>query len=181
MAPVLSVYQADAAFSRRFAPQIKRILGEHLIIEAPPEEDAHHNTDLMVLRLDAVRIACRVRRHRYLRLFGDEITIRCDRPSGTKTEFEKIVRDGWGDFLFYGFASQCETGICRWVLGDLQVFRAYVQQQIRVTGRLPGKRRVNTDGTEFLAYPIRTLPDGFVVAYSPGVAACRQLAVEMGA
>ena len=61
-----------------------------------PKEDAERNTDLIVLKLDAVRIACRVRNHEYITRYGDEFTIRAERPSGVKTELAKII-DGWGD------------------------------------------------------------------------------------
>ena len=48
-----------------------------LVKSAPPvEEDMRHNTDLIVLRLDAVRIGCRVRRYQYVHSFGGEFTIR---------------------------------------------------------------------------------------------------------
>ena len=66
----MSNWEQDKRWSDRFLPEIKRILGEHLIAEPPVEEDAERNTDLIVLRLDAVRIACRVRKFQYLALYG---------------------------------------------------------------------------------------------------------------
>ena len=58
-------WKEDKKWSDRFLVEIKRILGEHLISEPPIEEDMQHNTDLIVLRLNAVRIACRIRTYGY--------------------------------------------------------------------------------------------------------------------
>src|SRR3990167_9164949 len=93
----------DCQWQRACLPEMKRIVGECLIGEAPLEEDARRNTDLIVLRLEAVRVGCRVRRAIYLARYGHEFTIRQDRPSGAQSELEKIVA-GWGDYLLYGFA-----------------------------------------------------------------------------
>ena len=101
----MSEWQKDKRWSDRFLPEIKRILGEHLISEPPIEEDAERNTDLMVLRLDAVRIGCRVRKYEYLKQYGDEFTIRAGRPTGAKTELTKII-EGWGNYFFYGFSDE---------------------------------------------------------------------------
>ena len=49
-------WKTDKRWSDRFLPEIKGIIGAHLITEPPFEEDAERNTDLMVLRLDAIRI-----------------------------------------------------------------------------------------------------------------------------
>ena len=52
----MSNWKNDKRWSDRFLPEIKGIIGTHLITEPPYEEDAERNTDLMVLRLDAIRI-----------------------------------------------------------------------------------------------------------------------------
>jgi hypothetical protein len=106
----VSRWQADKRWSDKFLRDIKRILGEHLIGEPPMEEDAERNTDLIVLRMDAVRIGCRVRKHKYRDSYQDEFTIRAGRPSGVKTELAKII-EGWGDYFFYGFSNEDETGL----------------------------------------------------------------------
>ena len=115
-------WKADKRWSDRFLPEIKAILGTHLIGEPPVEEDAERNTDLMVLKMEAVRIGCRIRRHKYLVAFGNEFTIRAGRPSGAKTELAKIV-EGWGDYFFYGFSNAEHHELAAWFLGDLRVFR----------------------------------------------------------
>ena len=99
----MNEWKADKRWSDRFLPQIKQILGLHLIDEPPVEEDMRHNTDLIVLRLDAVRVACRVRKYQYYLEYTDEFTVRERRPSGERTELAKIIQ-GWGDYMLYGFA-----------------------------------------------------------------------------
>lgn len=161
-------WQADKRWSDRFLPEIKSILGRHLISEPPAEEDAERNTDLMVLRLDAVRVACRIRKHRYLERYGHEFTIRAGRPSGTKTELTKII-EGWGDYLFYGICDAEERSLAIWTLGDLKVFRLWYNRKLvsLPAGQIPGIGKNNNDGSShFLAFEIDKIGSGFVVARS---------------
>jgi hypothetical protein len=120
-------WKIDKRWSDRFFPEIKRILGEHLIGEASKEDDAEKNTDLIVLKLDAVRIACRVRRHKHLEKYGNEFTLRFRRPSGVKTEFDKVI-EGWGDYLFYSFCNETETILSHWILGNLNALRLHIHK-----------------------------------------------------
>ena len=124
----MSHWKDEKRWSDRFLPEIKRILGEHLIGEPPVEEDAERNTDLMVLRLDAVRIGCRVRRYEQI-AYCNEFTIRSKLASGKHTELTKIIA-GWGDYFFYGFSNQYETKLCHWILGDLKALRLYINRQL---------------------------------------------------
>jgi len=155
--------QREYDWQRRFVPEIKRILGEQLITEGPPEEDLRHNTDFIVLGLDAVRVACRVRRHSYLARYGGEFTIRASRPSGTETELHKVLR-GWGDYIFYAFASTGETYLAAWLLGDLCEFRLWHARALSLLapGRMPGTVIRNHDSTG-RAYRISDLPSRFVI------------------
>lgn len=159
-------WQADKRWSDRFLREIKSILGVYLIAEPSPDEDAERNTDLMVLRMDAVRIGCRIRKHPYLARYGGEFTIRAGRPSGVKTELTKIV-EGWGDYFFYGFASEQEAGLCRWTLADMKVFRLwYNRQLVRLpAGKTPGISKPNADNSsDFVAFRWADMPPEFVVA-----------------
>lgn len=162
-------WQKDKRWSDRFIPEIKSILGVHLIGEPPVEEDAHRNTDLMVLKLDAVRVGCRVRKNNYLADYPDEFTIRSGRPSGVKTELTKII-EGWGDYFFYGFCDEDEHRLAAWFLGDLKVFRLWFAQQLArlPAGNLPGIEKPNQDeSSRFRAFNIASLPAEFVVARRP--------------
>jgi len=154
----------DKRWSDRFLPEIKGILGRELIYAAPLEEDACRNTDLIVLKFDSVRIACRVRRPGYATDYANQFTIRCSRPSGTTTELEKIVA-GWGDYFFYGFSDSDEARLAAWLLGDLRVFRAWYVHTLAYTKEMPGTTIPNRDNSSnFKAFNIDELPSDFIIA-----------------
>lgn len=161
-------WQRDKAWSDGLLTEIKGILGVHLIGEPPVEEDAERNTDLMVLRMDAVRIGVRIRRHPYLARYGDEFTIRAGRPRGTKTELAKII-EGWGDFFFYGFSDPDGTRLAKWTLADMKVFRATYARMLAASdkGQIPGVSKANHDGSSsFAAFRWSQFPAAFVLARS---------------
>lgn len=157
-------WNGDKAWSDRFLPEIKRSLGEVLIGEATLDEDQQRNTDLIVLRMEAVRIACRIRRPGYWDEYASEFTIRADRPSGVKTELAKII-EGWGQYFFYGHSNDAETALRGWGIGNLNAFRLWFNSYIVNTGgKIPGTLMPNRDGSSsFRAFQWRTIP-GFVVA-----------------
>lgn len=156
-------WQVDKRWSDRFLPHIKRILGEVLICEPPIEEDQERNTDLIVLKMDSVRVGCRIRRKEYAEKYPDEFTIRFGRPSGVKTELSKIV-EGWGDYFFYGFEGDGDL-LSVWGLGNLNVFRLWFNREIvKNKGVLPGIFKKNFDGSsDFLVFKWAELPVDFVV------------------
>lgn len=161
-------WEKDKKWSDRFLPEIKQICGLHLMGEAPMEEDQQRNTDLIVLRIEAVRIACRVRRHPFFEKYPDDITIRSDRPSGLTTELAKII-SGWGNYMFYGFSDDKEVHLCAWKLCDLNVFRLWFNSKIVKSGGIvPGVEKENSDGSSKLrAFNIKKMPEDFVLAYYP--------------
>lgn len=166
-----SKFDNDFDWQRALLPEVKRACATHLICEAPPEEDMKRNTDLIVLKMDTVRIAVRLRRHHYLhqRNYANEFTIRASRPrSGSDTELTKIV-SGWGDYNFYGFASADGKSLAAWTLGDLNVFRLWFNRSIvRNGGKIPGASKPNSDGSsDFYAFTIADLPRDFVIARFP--------------
>jgi hypothetical protein len=147
-------------------PAIKRILGEHLISEAPIHEDMRHNTDLIVLKMAAVRIGVRIRRPSYFvnPYYRDEFTIRAKRPSGEETELAKII-SGWGDYLFYGFGADTPPDLLGWHIGDLKVFRLWFQREVcKRNGGLPGELQGNADNSSaFRVFRWDELPTSFVL------------------
>ena len=161
-------WKDDKRWSDKFLPEIKRILGEYLLSEPPAEEDAEHNTDLMVLRMDAVRIGCRIRKYQYLGTYGNEFTIRAGRPSGAKTELTKII-EGWGDYFFYGFSDEKDEHLSQWILGDLKAFRLYINRHlVKNNGIMPGCANKNTDNSScFIAFPYEEIPN-FIIASKKG-------------
>ncbi len=159
------IWQSDKARADKFIPEIKRHLGEILIGEAPIEDDQQRNTDLIVLKMDSVRIGVRVRTPKYFDMYGGEFTIRADRPSGTKTELAKII-EGWGNYIFYGHSDHNEQSLRAWAVGDLNVFRLWFNSQIvKNKGALPGFHKPNGDNSSsFRAFKWNEVFDGFVVA-----------------
>lgn len=155
-------WEDDKKWSDRFLPEIKRILGENLIGEPPVEEDMERNTDLIVLKMEPLRIGCRIRRFKYFEKYKDEFTVRSGRPSGIKTELSKII-EGWGDFFFYGFSDEQEESLLSWNLCDLKVFRLWFNQQIVAAQKVPGIPKNNTDNSSnFLVFKFDELPQSFI-------------------
>lgn len=152
---------SDKRWSDKFIPEISGLIGKALIRPAPMLDDQQRNTDLIVLTLGDARIACRVRRNKYLAEYADEFTIRSGRPSGTKTELTKII-EGWGDFLFYGFCDESEIRISRWFLGELGALRLFINREL-ASGRRPWLDKNNDDdSSSFKAFRTLDIP-GFVV------------------
>lgn len=159
-------WQDDKRWSDRFLTEIKGILGTHLIAEPPVEEDAERNTDLMVLKMDSVRVACRVRKHYYYKTYPCEFTIRAGRNSVHKIELDKII-EGWGDYMLYGFCDEKESRLQAWALCDLDVFRRWYVQTLQSLpqNQSPGMLKENPDGSSwFRVYRYDDLPKDFIVA-----------------
>ncbi len=153
----------DKGWSDRFIPEIKELIGKYLLQTAPVEEDMNANTDLIVLGMNSIRIACRVRRYKYLSLYRDQFTIRSGRPHGTKTELTKII-EGWGDFFFYGFCDETEKYIPKWFLGDLKIFRVWFTREL-LSRKHPWKEHRNKDNSsDFISFNLFDMPKGFIVA-----------------
>ena len=160
-------WRKDKQWSDQFLPEIKSILGQHLISEPSEVEDQKRNTDLMILRVDATRVGCRVRStfnkwgENQLNKYGSQFTIRAGRPSNHKTELTKIV-EGWGNYFFYGFGQ--EGSLDMWFLCDLNVFRLWYNKQL-YSGVHPGIYNNNKDNSSyFLAFEWSWFPDNFIIA-----------------
>ena len=148
-------YLRDRAWSDRFIPAIKAIVGPHLLRESSFEEDTKRATDLVVLQARGLMIACRVRRPGYADRYPYEFTIRSHRDSGAATELEKVT-NGWGDWMFYGHARDDDSiDFARWFLLDLAGWRAHMIR--RTEGILRGTRS-NADGTSFAWFDMRSFP-----------------------
>lgn len=144
-------------WSDKFIPEIKAILGVNLMCEPDVKEDQERNTDLIVMQMKSHRIACRIRKHSYLSGYGSEFTIRA-KSGGSKTEIHKVL-DGWGDFIFYGFADKDEKRLSRWFIGDLDVFRGtYKDGMADVIPNFDGR-------TALAAFQLSDFPREFVVAW----------------
>lgn len=161
-------YKTDRQWSDKFIPSLKRIIADLLIRPANDIEDMQHNTDLIVFRIDPVRVACRVRRYQYLQKYGDEFTIRAGRPNGTETELSKLI-SGYGDYFVYAFANELENDLSAWSIIDLRVFRLWYNRQLVLNkGVLPGQKQQNGDASSFFfAFRTSSLPTEAIVACDP--------------
>lgn len=156
-------WEQDKATTDAYLPTVKALIGKHLISEAPIEEDRERNSDLISLKLYALRIGCRLRRDNAFSGWPSEFTIRTSRPSGIKTEFDKII-EGWGDYFFYGFMNPEAPKLLAWTLADLRIFRSHYVRQLRL-GVMLGRQQWNPDGSSgFHSFQWDEFPKEFVVA-----------------
>ena len=153
----MSGYAKDRAWSDRFIPEIKGIVGPRLLCETPDEIDKTQAADLMVFTARNVTIAARVRRPGFLERYRYEFTIRARRDSGATTELAKIV-DGWGDWMLYAHAAPCETRLAWWWLIDLNAFRAALIRQATNGSAIRCGDKPNGDGTFFKWFDVRSFP-----------------------
>lgn len=157
----MKVWEGDKQWSDTFIPQIKRALGEHLIVAGNWQQDCKEASDLLTFKLGEFRVGCRIRRNHYLEKYYQEFTIRQSRASGNKTEMEKIM-EGWGSHFFYGFANGSGVSVVNWFLADLNVFR----ETIRLNPQLLEKRGEIPDGhgTKFYSFFRSDFPPEFIKA-----------------
>jgi len=114
-------YETQIRLERKFANQIKAVIGMTFIGQ-DPVADKEQATDFLVLDLNPIKVACRLRTYRYYEGFKDEFTIRSSLPTGNDTELQKI-RKGFCDYMFYGFVDPEEKKIIKYTIIDLDVFR----------------------------------------------------------
>ncbi|MDE9449996.1 hypothetical protein J3R80_05880 [Aliiroseovarius sp. Z3] len=153
----MNCYGVNRRWSDRFLPEIKRIVGGHLLREAPDLLDMREATDLLLFDARDTRIAARVRRHGYADRYPHQFTIRAESAYGGETELSKIV-NGKGDWMFYGHANAAGTGLDAWWLLDLNAFRAGLIRQATNGCRILSGDKRNADGTAFKWFDIRSFP-----------------------
>ncbi len=149
-------YEQNRSWSDQFIPQIKNIVGSHLLQAAPDVLDMRQATDLLMLDGKDLRIAARVRRPGYADRFPHQFTIRSAIPSGGKTELAKIV-EGHGDWMFYAHSNEF-GGLQRWWLIDLRAFRAALIRDRFGESKVRWGQQSNPDGTQFAWFDVRSFP-----------------------
>ncbi len=164
-------YSSDKRRIDRFEPEIKRILGEHLIATADAERDRKQATDMLVLSMKPFTVGCRVRGFDCLGGFDrkhnepwlGQFTIRASRPSGVETELSKLT-NGWGDYGFYGFADEDDSELAAWTIYLYDAFRYALTWDMDVRRRAR-EQMPNTDGSStFACFSWRQFPPEMVVA-----------------
>jgi hypothetical protein len=146
-------YESDISLERRFSKIIKAILGNCFICQ-DAYMDTQEATDFAIFEVQPFRVGVRLRRYTYYLRYPRQFTIRWSRPSGTRTEIEKI-RDGLVDYILYGFVDDNEERIVQWFLGDLAVFRANEPEPMALYQNNPPDSRL-------AVYALEQFPDTFV-------------------
>lgn len=152
----------EKCWADKFTPAAIGILGGWVpgpIRVATQNEDRHEASDLVY---PGGTVSLRVRRYSQIR-WARDFTMRAARPGGTPTEVEK-VRAGYGNFLFFGFSNERETGFACWFIGDLGVFRAELKARPERYLCDRWLRENKSDGVLFYAWPVGLFPPWFVVA-----------------
>ena len=108
--------------------------------------DKKEATDFMMFTAADVRIAARVRSSRYRR-FRKDVTLRSKRDSGARTEYAKIMEDGFAHWMFYGHHTGKARDLDPWFLIDLDVLRDL--HGAHGDAILAVKNKANGDGTYF--------------------------------
>ena len=151
-------YDRNRAWSDRFLPHVKEIIGPHLLEVTPDQIDQQQAADLMVLTARDLRIAVRVRRPGFAERYPYQFTIRAKLDSGAKTELSKIV-DGWGDWMLYGHSDASEQRLSAWWLLDLHAFRAALIRHSTNGLKISCGNKPNGDGTHFKWFDVRSFPE----------------------
>lgn len=166
-------YEKNRKWSDKFMPQVKAELGKIILTEGDLKEDTQQVTDLKVLQFKSsvdptkLKIAVRVRNNDVAGNWPYQFTIRAKIPSGASTELHKILRDGWGDWLFYGFIVDNKT-LYRWFLLDLNVLReTFFSDREKYKGL--AAQVLNPDGTVFVAWDVRDFPKELVIESSHNI------------
>jgi len=124
-------FAAEFAWSRTWIPKIRAIVGPLVLREGSLQEDQEEATDLIVLRADGLRVACRVRRPGYAFQYPFDVTITARRESGAPCEWDKLILRGFGDWFFYGHATDNDARsgdiLPRYLL-DLSVCREWIRR-----------------------------------------------------
>jgi len=118
----MTTYRDDIVYEQRFADKLKGIIGRFVrdklgikstfTIDQDQYADQKEATDFIAYIDPPIRFGVRLRTHRYYLDEGTrhDVTIRWSRPSGVRTEIDKI-RDGLVDYMIYGFMNEKRSGI----------------------------------------------------------------------
>ena len=136
-------WEKSKKWADKYVPEIKRVVkqvaGEIIEVRiADQDKDQHEATDYIV-EVSSGDIACRIREECFWHNFGD-VTLRHSRPSGNKTELEKI-KEGYGRWYLYAWDKRFTGGqFIAWVFVDLD--------KLRESGLLNEPRKVIWNGDE---------------------------------
>lgn len=164
--PTCGEFDGNFAFSKKFYKEMSSILGKQVVREAPLDDDLRKCTDLMVLQVGHARIACRVRKHSYIK-YSNEFTIRTRTTNGqNKTEYNKLFEDKTSlQYYIYAFANKAETGLALYSVIDwpafIQIHNNYVASGSLCEGTHYGDR-TNSDGSAFRYFNLHEFGEAIV-------------------
>ena len=119
-------WERSKKWADKFVPEIKlvvrQVAGEIIEVRiADQDKDQHEATDYIV-EVSSGDIACRIRDEYYWHKYGD-VTLRHSRPSGNKTEVEKI-KEGYARWYLYAWTKRADPGkFIAWAFIDLDKMR----------------------------------------------------------
>lgn len=161
----------DYAWQLQFEPHVREIVteafgvGEFDVTFTKPDsdDDRRFNTDILVRINGRVRrISQRIRHY----IVADEFTLRRTRPT-TPTEWQKM-RAGFGDYFLYGRGIDRTGRLESWFVGDLDVFKDWVDSYTTAGREPPFIEKANKDGSStFVAFSRSDLPPEFTIAEDP--------------
>lgn len=153
----MSDFDTDLNFSHNFDDYIKELIREHayeiISVEISTSIDDMMKATDMIVTVIGGKIAVRIRRPMMGHIYRD-FTIRSFRPSGAKTELEKI-REGFADWYLYlwtDYDLAFEIHIDSWIFVNLKKVR-----ERGILDNIKDYERPNIDGTRFVVIPISIL------------------------
>lgn len=154
-------YNRNRPFADKFERHIKAILGG-IFFTNDFNKDVSEATDLLILTIESnLRFACRIRRHKYIEKYSQEFTIRYKVKFGGKTEFDKI-KEGFADYMFYGFCDEQEKYIVRYSIIDLRNFRQHLINNPEMEKNKIQQQQNNTDLTGFIFFNYNEFPTNLI-------------------
>ena len=162
-------------FGNQFIQEIKTIIARNFYASTAEVEDATKEEDCLEatdLKLGDLRFMVRVRRASQIQYKG-QFTLRHDPRPGHKTELQK-VRQGWGDYMIYGFADAGGKKLSEWIIVDLGAWRYQTREHYGEIA--PPTRRDVSGDCSFFAFNV----EGFLPSPRIVVASSEALGDETG-
>lgn len=149
-------YSKDRRIEDMKSQLIKNVLGQHFISKIE-QADLEEAQDFGIYHVKPFNVGVRLRRFEHFKRFSREFTIRWSRPSGVKTEIDKI-REGLVDFILYGFLDEKEQDIIQYFIGDLNIFRKVNPEPYRIYPN-------NPHDSDLAVFKFSQFPQEFFVAW----------------
>lgn len=140
----------------KFSKQLKAILGGCFFTKNI-DDDLTKGIDFAVYTIKPFKVACRLRGFGYQKRYGNQFTVRWELKSGNRTEIDKI-KDGFVDYMLYGFIDADEIRIIQWVLVDLKPIREGLEPFEIRQNKMP-------DENKLAAYSLVTYPKEYILDF----------------